>query len=297
MNNPPEDSPVIRLGKIQYLNCLPFYFGLEEILARKGLRTSYFESHPSAVNQAMRLREIDAAPVSSLEYLQHQEDYLLVPDLVIGARLFARSVLLVSRKKIEDLDHATIALSEESRSSAGLLQILLKKRFGLSASFECVKQDPERMLQKFPAALLIGDGALFCQPKDMIYKYDLAMLWREWTGKPFVFAVWAVRRDFVSRQGECARLLVEALRENLTNNLGDLEGMLQCALEIGPADKRFCQLLGYFANLDYTLEPDTQSGLVHFFELSHQEGLAPAPKPLDFLEVPAGNDLCQGRAV
>jgi len=270
----------LRIGKIRYLNCLPFFFGLEQRLRQDGFEANFYESHPAAINQAMRDGAIDAAPMSSLEYLQHPDDYCLLHDLGIGARGFARSVVLISRKKIEQLDHAVIALSEESLSSAGLLRILLKQYYGLTNTYDSTEQDPEAMLRKYPAALLIGDGALFCQPKEMVYKYDLATLWQEWTGKPFVFAVWAARREFAEKNPQQARLLGTALSDTLTKNLEDPETLLKQALGIAPADKKFCQLLGYFVSLQFKLDAEMKDGLSRYFELAHKEGLAPAPQPL-----------------
>jgi len=276
----------LRIGKISYLNCLPFHFGLTEMLREKGLESemSFFESYPVEINQAMDKGEIDAAPMSSLEYLQHQDKYLLLSDLGIGTRLFARSVLLLSKKKIEKLNGAVIALSRESRSSAGLVRILLAKKYELSNTFELTNQDPEAMLQKYPAALVIGDQALFCQPKELIYKYDLGELWHSWTGKPFVFALWAVRREFAVRHPEVLKTFCGVLKENLLKNLVDPEGLLKRALGIAPSDKRFCQLLGYLVNLQYTLDTDMKEGVLRFFELAHEVGLAPAPKALEFFE-------------
>jgi len=48
------------------------------------------------------------------------------------------------------------------------------------------------------ALLLIGDEALRRRGtgiKGFPYVYDLAREWQEWQGLPFVFAVWARRRD------------------------------------------------------------------------------------------------------
>jgi chorismate dehydratase len=276
----------LRVGKIQYLNCLPFYFGLEECLRAKGVENevSFFESYPAEINRALDKGEIDVAPVSSLEYLQRPKDYLLLPDLAIGTRIFARSVLLLSKKKIERLDHAVIALSRESLSSAGLVRILLEKKYHHQNTFEVTDQDPEVMLQKYPAALVIGDQALFCQPKELIYKYDLGELWHAWTGKPFVFALWAVRRDFANEAPELLRIFFGALKENLQRNLAEPEDLLKRALGIAPSDKRFCPLLGYLVNLQYTLDADMKEGVLRFFELAHEQGLAPEPQPLQFFE-------------
>lgn len=277
----------LRIGKIRYLNCLPFYFGLTEMLQEKDMESemSFFESYPAEINEAMQRSEIDAAPVSSLEYLQHQDDYLLFPDLAIGTRLFARSVLLLSRKKIEQLTNAVIALSRESLSSAGLVRILLSKKYDHRNTFEVTDQDPEAMLQKYPAALVIGDQALFCQPKELVYKYDLGEMWHSWTGKPFVFALWAVRKDAAARHPEMIRTFSETLKENLLKNLADPERLLKQALGIAPSDKRFCQTLGYLVNLQYILDANMKEGTLRFFELAHEEGLAPAPKPLEFLNI------------
>lgn len=204
----------------------------------------------------------------------------MIPDSGIGARLFARSVLLLSKKKIEDLNHSVIALSEESLSSSGLLRILLNQKYGFSNIYERTAQDPEGMLQQYPAALLIGDDALFCQPKEMIYKYDLAALWQEWTGKPFVFAVWAVRRDFAEQDAARSLSLARILKENLLKNLADPESLLKQALGVAREEKRFCQLLGYLTNLQYIFDQEMREGLRRYFELAHEEGLAPAPRAL-----------------
>lgn len=287
----------LRVGKIRYLNCLPFYSGIEDILQAKGVESDliFFESYPSEINQAMAKGEIDAAPVSSLEYLQRQGDYLLLPDLAIGTKLFARSVLLLSKKKIEQLNGSVIALSRESLSSAMLVRILLAKKYDHRNTYELTEQDPEAMLQKYTAALVIGDQALFCQSKELIYKYDLGELWRSWTGKPFVFALWAARKDFAVRHPEQLKIFLDGLKENLLKNLADLEGLLKHALGIAPSDKRFCQMLGYLANLHYALDAEMKEGLLRFFELAHEEGLAPAPKPLEFFPHPVPFPAREGR--
>ncbi len=284
--NPTQTQTVLRIGKIRYLNGLPFYFGLAEILKEKDMtpEVSFFESYPVAINQAMEKGAIDLAPVSSLEYLRHQDDYLLLPDLAIGTRLFARSVLLISKKKIEQLDRTAIALSRESLSSAGLLRILLKRKYGHRNAFDLTEQDPEAMLQKYSAALVIGDAALFCQPKELVYKYDLGELWQSWTGKPFVFALWAARKDFSETNEGALKAFHGILKENLSKNLADPKSLLKRALGIAPSDKQFCQILGYLVNLQYALNADMKEGVSRFFELAHEEGLGPAPKPLEFFE-------------
>jgi chorismate dehydratase len=274
----------MRIGKIRYLNCLPFYYGLEEKLREKGLEFNILEAHPARLNEALYRGEIDMAPVSSLEYLAHQDDYVLVPNLGIGAGTFARSVILFSKVKLQELNGVRIALSEESLSSATLLKILLRRRHGFQNDFVTVAQDPPKIFREHKAALLIGDTALFFESADWFYKYDLAELWREWTGEPFVFALWMVRKKIAAEHsGEVAAFL-EILRDNLRGNLAEPETLIERALGVTPSDKRFAQTLGFLVNLRYELDARMMSGLSKFFELAHEEGFAPVPKALEFFK-------------
>ncbi|HQG98734.1 MAG TPA: menaquinone biosynthesis protein, partial [Thermotogota bacterium] len=277
-----KDLTPLRVGKIRYLNCLPFYFTLQEKLKAKGLDAVFVESHPADLNRALQSGEIDLGPVSSFEYLARQDQYLLLPDLGIGAGDFARSVILFSRVKLQDLDGATIALSEESASSAAMLRIMLKGRYGFENRFETVVQDPGRVLRKYPAALLIGDAALYFESEDWFYKYDLGEMWREWTKSPFVFALWTVRKTAATERAREIAVFLEVLKENLRKNMEVPEELLKHALGMTPVEKRFAQTLGYLVNLRFELDKAMTDGLLKFFELAHREELAPAPKPLEF---------------
>jgi len=97
-----------------------------------------------------------------------------------------------------------------------------------------------------------------------------------------VFSLWAVRQEFAAQYPEQVKLMAVLLKENLLTNLSDPEMLLKKGLGIASADKPFCQMLGYFVNLQYTLDQHMKDGLAKFFEFAHEEGLAPAPKPLRF---------------
>ncbi len=196
-----------RVGQISYTNCVPFYHQLQGF--------DFLKAVPAEVNQAMHEGKVDIAPVSSLEYLNHAEDYYVIPGFAIAAREFSGSVILFSKKKIESLNGDTIALTRESLSSSALLKILLKFNYQFENDFTVEESDPEAMLKKHQAALVIGDDALFYQPKEFVYKYDLAELWWHWTGKPFCFAVWAVRRGFADRSPETVEQFSQDLKRNL----------------------------------------------------------------------------------
>ena len=271
----------LRIGKISYVNALPFYHRLEK---ENDACYEFYESYPADINAALREGRIDLAPISSLEYLNHQEEYKLLPGLAIGSRDFSGSVLLLSREKIEGLNGAEIAVSKQSLSSAALLQILLKLKYKFSNTFVPFDGAPEDELARRPAVLVIGDSALFFRPKEFVYKYDLSELWWNWTGKPFCFAVWAARRDFTEAHPEEAAALAAALKKNLETNLMDLQTLLRDALQLTFLDEKFPKVFGYLFNLSYLLDGAMIEGLELFYRLAARLGISPRPEKLEFFE-------------
>lgn len=278
-------STCFRVGRIRYHNTLPFYHGLTESMEGEGLELQWTIGSPAQLNLKMRDKAVDIAPVSSLEYLNQQDAYLLFPDLCIGSRDFSSSVLLLSKVPIEGLQGATVSLSEESLSSAALLKILLKFKFRFENSFLIEPSNPVEMLAHTPACLVIGDEGLFFRPKEFVYKIDLSEVWWDWTGLPFCFSLWAVRRDYYRRHADEVRTFYRKLKSNLERNLLDLERLLREGLGLNFSDGRFPVVFGYLFNLSYGLDGSMKEGLLRFFDYAHQLGISPSPKRLKFIEV------------
>jgi chorismate dehydratase len=270
-----------RLGKINYANTTPFYHGLFD----QEDAISYFEGSPVEINQAMRLGDIDIAPISSLEYALNSDHYVLLPDLCIGSRDFARSVLLFSHEKIEGLDEETIVLTNKSLSSQALLKIILHFKYGFKNKFELSGEAPGILLNRAKAVLSIGDQALFYKPKKFLYKYDLSELWWDWMELPFCFALWAVRKEFFkTHQSEVIQLHAK-LHQRLEANLMDLEKLIKEELDVTIADERFGPLFGYLFNLNYLIDDQMEKGLLRFFDLASQLKLAPRISKLEFIKI------------
>ncbi|MBI3312865.1 MAG: menaquinone biosynthesis protein [Candidatus Omnitrophica bacterium] len=275
----------IRVGRISYINAIPFYHRLASTTAESAAQYEFYEGHPAKVNAAMSHGKVDVAPISSLEYLNHQKDYLLLPDLAIGSRDFSGSVLLFSKEKISGLNKKRIALSKRSLSSATLLRILFKYKYKFDNDFVSESGDPEEMLADYTAALVIGDEALLYQPKEFVYKYDLSELWWDWTNKPFCFAVWAVRREFAANSPEELRAFYRKLKKNLEANLRDIETLLKDSIDVTFLDDRFPKLFGYLFNLNYGLDLSMREGLELFFRLAQRLGVSPRPAKIEFADV------------
>ena len=270
----------LRVGKIAYVNTTPFYHQLFEA----GANVLVSEGTPSEINELMANRMIDFAPISSLEYALHQDQYLLLPNLCIGSRDFSRSVLLLSRERIDGLNKAKIVLSKKSLSSAALLKILLKFKYRFENEFIMGSGAPNEMLQQGDAVLAIGDEALFYKPEKFLYKYDLSELWWDWTEFPFCFAVWAVQRRYYEEHSREVFEFYKKLKENTERNLQDLETLLKNALGFTIANERFSQVFGYLFNLNYYMDPEMKEGLELFYRFAARAELAPNVKELHFIE-------------
>jgi chorismate dehydratase len=134
-------------------------------------------------------------------------------DFGIAVKNQARSVLLFSKQPIETLSGKKIGVTGESSTSVRLLRILLARRFNV----EQVQYVSTNELD-CDAILLIGDAALNNRRglPSCSRVYDLAALWKEWTGLPFVFARWIVRRDL---NGEALVLLHALLTQSLERGM------------------------------------------------------------------------------
>ena len=270
-----------RVGKIGYVNTVPFYYRLFD----EGTPVRFVEGSPVEINQLMAKGEIDFAPISSLEYALHQDRYILLPELCIGSRDFSRSVLLLSRERIEGLNRTQVVCSKKSLSSAALLKILLRFKYRFENEFVTGNGTPDDMLKEGKAVLAIGDEALFYKPKEFLYKYDLSELWWNWAEHPFCFALWAVRRAYYALYPREVVEFQKKLRENTERNLQDLETLLREALSLTVANDRFSQVFGYLFNLNYYLDQEMKEGLELFFRFAARAELAPKVKQLEFIEL------------
>lgn len=174
-----------RIAKIPYLNSAPFYHRLG------GADLEFREMPPAPMGEAARRGEIEAGPLSLLDYHSLSADFGPVGDWIIGVKRSAGSVLLFSRVPPEELtDSSTVGVTSESTTGAMLCRVILMERFGVLPEYSREAVAPD-------ATLLIGDAALSTAHRgfpEHPHVLDLGEAWWEWHHLPFVFAVWAVRR-------------------------------------------------------------------------------------------------------
>lgn len=176
----------IKVGRIPYLHCEPFYFDMR----RRGIETH--DMVPSSIGPAAEKGEIDAGPVPLVDCFRMEGRFQPVSGFCVASVDKAGSVSLYSTKPIEELEGARIAITDEAVTAPKLLEVLLKLRYGVHSTEYVSLQD-----QPFDAFLLIGNRALRQRrgARGFPHKYDLGEEWRSWTGLPFVFSRWIVRND------------------------------------------------------------------------------------------------------
>jgi chorismate dehydratase len=254
-------SPKIRVGAVNYLNTKPLIENLAEFAPNAVLSLEV----PSKLADQLRAGDLDVALIPVIE-LFRAGNYSVVPDISIASRGPVLSVTLFSRVPWDRI--SSVAMDEGSRTSAALAKVLLNHRHGVSprATPLPLTADPEAI--DTDAALLIGDRAMRACLPGFAYAYDLGQEWHNWTGLPFVYAVWAVR-DGVDLDG-VDRALHEAKRHGLSR-CGLIAQREAPGLGL---DAGFCRR--YLSNvLSFDLGPREQEGLRTFYALACELGLAP----------------------
>ncbi len=260
----------LKLGRIGFLNVLPIFHPLES-----GLVAHPFEivtGTPAFLNELMAKGDLDLGVVSSIEYARHPERYFMLPNLSISCLGPVQSVLLLSRMPISELEDNTVLVTAQSHTSAALLKILLHMRYGLQCRFETGLCSEAIAGPKPPAAVLvIGDEALRLRHHDCYpHRMDLGEAWFDWTGNPFVFAVWVIQKAAALRENGRLRGALQALhlaKEWGRTHLGEI-----CVLGEKAGLLDALQLHDYYRCLNYDLNPQQQEGLQLFFQLLHRMG-------------------------
>ncbi len=252
-----------RVGHIDFLNCLPLYDGLVRSGALLDVRLR--RETPDVLNGLLLAGELDIGPISLVPALQHHRDLVVLPDIAVGSDGPVLSVVLVSKRPVEQLDGAHISLGSTSRTSVLLAQMLLAQRYDVKASFETAAPDLGTMLRSADAAVLIGDPALratYEAPALGLHVLDLGAAWREWTGLPMVFAVWAARRSYFEAHPAQVAAVQRSFRASLSDSLARVDEVAERAAQWEPFDA--ATLAGYFRALDFRLGPRQLEGVAEF---------------------------------
>jgi chorismate dehydratase len=287
----------LRISAISYLNTAPLMWDFEhqthplgklgagsfaknakEWGTRRDFDISY--TLPSACARSLAEGTADIGIIPAAAYAQISGLQVL-PDVAIASRRAVRSILLVGKVPIDQV--RTVALDTSSMTSVALTKILFEKRLGGGRTFAPMAPHLDEMLAKQDAALVIGDPALKVD-RAQYHTLDLAEEWIRYTGKPFVFAFWAVRGKAL-QEADSALDLATIFRDSRNHGL-EPANLTQIAREWAPRlDLSQDDVRSYLTeNIHYELDAGCLEGLQLFYRYAAEIGALPTAPELRFVE-------------
>ena len=278
----------LRIGKIPYANLFPIFYILENECDCSGYE--FVEGVPSALNHMLHTGGVDISPSSSIEYLRHSDEYAIVENHSISSIGPVGSIILLSRKPIEELNGLPVLTSSQSETSVVLLRIIFERFDKVKCDLKTADIHLDSLPSSAEAYLLIGDDALKAVKSyelkvksesknsqlstlnsQLFYIYDLGELWQKHTGLPFTFALWIYRKDCCKEKAElmkrfkkdldkAKRLAVKKLKKIALQS--SMRGILTEA-----------ELITYWENISYDFRNEHKKGFELFRKYSKELGL------------------------
>jgi chorismate dehydratase len=301
----------LRISAISYLNTAPLMWDFEhgEAGVEVGREFEISYTLPSACARALETGTADIGIIPAAAYTQ-VPGLAVLPGVAIASRRPVRSILLVSRVPVDRI--RTVALDTSSMTSVALTKILFEKWLGGGRTFASMPPDLEKMLAQHDAGLVIGDPALQID-RSRYLTLDLAEEWIRYTGKPFVFAFWAVRQQALQENALCgdgqenalcgdSRPRLSTSRSDAPRRAPDLATIFQQSRDHGLEPSSLDHIAREWAprlaiseadvrsylteNIYYHLDPPCLEGLQLFYRYAAEIGALPAAPEMRFLSAP-----------
>lgn len=289
---------MIYIGEINYLNVFPIYYYLKkEMKIHSELNfLEFVYGTPAFLNNSLKSGNIDISPSSSFYYILNYQTSLIFRDISISSKKMVKSIYLFSPKSIENFrEDETIYITPETLTSLNLLKILLieiykfdinKFNFITLPSGDNLEFKSEFNKMDYKIFLHIGNNALKFkkQIKTGYFAYDLADLWYKFTGFPFVFALFIIRRDSYYRKQSELKTLYKYLIKSKENAVNGFE---EAALSIlKNNDYNFMsyeELIDYWTNcLSFDFGKEETNGFKLYYELLYKNKLVSSVPTLNF---------------
>jgi chorismate dehydratase len=274
----------LRISAISYLNTAPLMWDFEHGDAGREFDISY--TLPSACARALEAGTADIGIIPAAAYTQIP-GLMVLPGVAIASRRPVKSILLVSRVPIDKI--RSVALDTSSMTSVALTKVLFEKWLGGGRTYSPMAPNIEKMLTQHDAGLVIGDPALQID-RSRYFTLDLAEEWIRHTGKPFVFAFWAVRQQAMQEDalGEMSSQHLAAVFQQSRDHglapasLDQIAAEWAPKLRISESDAR----LYLTENIHYDLDAACLEGLQLFYRYAAEIGALPPAPEMNFIDNP-----------
>ena len=272
-----------RVGHIDFLNVLPLNYGYRH--AAQDLQIVY--GVPTFVNAELHAERIDFSNISSIEYARHNDELLILPKICVRADCDVTSIVLVSRKPIENIGDDKIILTAKSATAQRLLKIILHESYDAAPHYETRNVAVKNPVDEDAiAALFIGDDALqiYLHRPPNFYLYDLGCEWHKLTGRQMVYALWAVRKKFAVEEPELLRATYRKILRAFEFGLARKSDAIQSVLSTKPFT--FDELDKYLGGvIKWNLTADALDALKLYYRKAAALNLIDREPELNFADV------------
>lgn len=206
-----KETKKINIVVVSFLNTLPFIHGIKTspIFNKINLDTGSpaYCTKKFLTNKA----DIALAPVGGLSQLK---DFNIITPFCIASKKNAKSVLLLSNTDKTEIKK--IFTDAQSQTSNELIRIIAENFWKHNIKFEKPTKYPPGIING-EGFIAIGDKA-FSLHQKYLYSYDLATEWYNFTGLPFVFAVW-IAKPHINKSiiSEFSNSLAKGVKEKLSS--------------------------------------------------------------------------------
>ena len=267
----------LRISAISYLNTAPLMWDFEHGEAGAAFDVSYTVPSQCAANLSAGSGDIGIIPAAAYATIP---GLVILPGVAIASRRPVRSILLISKVPLDQI--RSVALDTSSLTSVALTKVLFAKWWGKGRTFSPMAPDVNKMMAEHDAGLVIGDPALKID-RSRYLTYDLAEEWIRLTGKPFVFAFWAVRQSALNHAPVDLAAIFQVSRDHGLQAASLDRIAREWAPRLGLSEAGVQSYLK--ENIYYDLDPACLDGLNLFYRYAVEYGALPAAPPLRFLEV------------
>jgi chorismate dehydratase len=265
----------MKIGRIPYINCDPVYGAIDRGIVN--LDAELVDGVPTDLNRKMAAGSLDISVVSAVEYAREADRYLLLPDLAVSCDGPVRSVMLFSTRPASELTSRDVIVSKSSMTSVALLELLFENVWHSRPRFVPGDAEVKDVViagsHVADARLVIGDAALVLgsNHRDRYpFVYDLGQTWKDWTGQPFVFAVWVAQRATDVKEALVAHASLITSRNWGLQHLSELAEQAHKATGVA---RDVCA--EYLSGLDYGLSYPHLAGLTEFYRRLVERGRIP----------------------
>ncbi len=264
----------LRLGQVDYINCLPVYYALEEGLVP--LEAELLKGSPTQLNKMFLSGKLDTTPISSIEYARNADRCYILPDLSISADGRVANILLFTKTPVTELDGKKVCLTKSSATSVTLLKVLFEHYYHMDVRYETNPPDLDMMMSKADGALLIGDDAMIAHQrvKDKGLPYhvtDLGDAWKHFTGEKMVYAVWVVRKTYARSHPEEVNALCRAFLESKKFGLANINALIARAQK--KSGLPLAMIVDYFETIRHDFDESYKRALLTFYDYAYKSGL------------------------